>query len=583
MRHDAACPPYTLLVRATLEAGVGDVNPVLRRGDGRLLGWNTWVAVVLGLVFLLVCVAHVLMYSGAFAWPGAATVSMRAFAGAMALVGASLAWARYAGRGTPLLFLLGAALSVAGLFMMVRTVVTLVGYSDATLTHLFMVSVRSAWAQDFAFAAILLVGVALLPARGEGWREPWRLITLSAFAFAVTAVGVIGAWSPAFPGTPRPETLVARPDYAWTAALHLILLVLLWQRDDVRAAVEGRWLTFAVAVSFMNQILVLPFWPQGAAAAASALGSAMNVVVYVIITVGLLIGTFVSVRAAVEHQRVADRLAEERDQVELALARHAARLQRANEELGQYAYVASHDLQEPLRMVSSYVQLIERRYGDLLDDDGRDFIRFAVDGAVRMKRLTNDLLVYSRVSGAPLSVEPIDLGEALRVALQHLEVAIAESDATVTSEPLPSLSVDPTQMVQLFQNLVGNAIKFRRPGTAPHVSITARREGPEWIVSVRDDGVGIDPRYRDKVFAVFQRLHRDDEVAGTGIGLALCKKIVERHGGRIWFEGRAEGGTVFHVALPVDRVTVPPPRADAEDPELHRQVTTLVERARELI
>jgi signal transduction histidine kinase len=570
-------------VRATLESGVGDVNPVLRRHDGRLLGWNTWVAVVLGLVFLLVCVAHVLMYSGAFAWPGAATVSMRAFAGAIALVGASLAWVRYAGRGSPLLFLLGTGLSVAGLFMMARTVITLVGYSDEALTHLFMVSVRNAWAQHMAFAAILLVGVALLPARGDAWRARWRLVTLSAFAIAATAVGVAAAWSPAFPGTPRPDALIARPDYAWAAALHLILLVLLWQRDDVRAAVEGRWLTFAVAVSFMNQILVLPFWPQGAAAAASALGSAMNIVVYGLITVGLLIGTFGAVRAAFDNQREADRLAEERDRVELALARHAARLQRANEELGQYAYVASHDLQEPLRMVSSYVQLIERRYGERLDDDGREFIRFAVDGAARMKRLTNDLLVYSRVSGVPLDVEPIDLGEPLRVALQHLEVAIAESGATVTSAPLPSLSADPTQMVQLFQNLVGNAIKFRRPGTAPHVTIGARRDGPEWIVSVRDNGVGIDPRYREKVFAVFQRLQRDDDVAGTGIGLALCKKIVERHGGRIWFEGAADGGTVFHVALPAERVTVPPPRTDAEDPEVHRHVTTLVERARELI
>jgi signal transduction histidine kinase len=545
--------------------------------------WSSRVVGGVLVVFVLICIAHVLMYGGGGAWPSAATISIRAFASAVALTGASLAWARYAARGSPLMFLLGSALASAGLFMMLRVVVTILGHTDPSRAHLFAVSLRSAWAQDTVFLVILLGGIALLPPRGAEWREPWRLVTATALAVTATAVGLVGPWWSAFPGQPRPDLLVARPDFAWSAALNLVVLMVLWQRDDVRSTVEGRWLAFALVVSFLNQVLVLPFWPPEAAAAASALGSAVNAVVYALITTGLLVGTFASARDARERVARVRQLEAERDRTERALARYAARLERANEELGEFAYVASHDLQEPLRMVTSYLQLIERRYAELVDDDGKEFIRHAVDGATRMKRLTEDLLAYSRASGVPLEAERTELDDALRSALGNLALAIAESGAVIAAEPLPALDVDRTQMVQLFQNLVGNALKFRRPGVAPRVHVMSRRTGSEWVVSVRDEGIGLDPRYAEKVFAIFQRLQPHDGTAGTGIGLALCRKIVERHGGRIWYERAPLGGTVFHVALPVGRRAAPAADDAREDPVLREKVNTLVERARELI
>jgi signal transduction histidine kinase len=568
----------------TLAEGVA-VDPSTsssRRGDA-VSGWNLGVVAGLAAIFLLICLAHVLMASGDLAWPGAATVSMRAFAGAIALLGSGLAWVRFAARGAPMTLLLASSLGTAGLFMVVRTVITLIGYSDESLTFLFAVSIRTAWAQDVAFALVLLAGVVILSRTGGARLRGAHALVIAGFAAAVSAAGVIGAWSPGFPGNVLAGSLLARPDYAWTAALHLILLVVLVQRDDVRTVPEGRWLMLALYVSFLNQVLVLPFWPAHAPAAASALGSGVHVVVYAIICVGLLVGTFTAERAEVRSREESRRLTEEHARVEAALARQAARLEHANEELAQYASVASHDLQEPLRMVTSYLQLIERRYDDVLDDDGREFMRYAVDGAARMKRLTNDLLDYSKVSGALLEPREVDLGDVLRSTLANLETVVVESEAEVTWEALPSVTADATQVAQVFQNLVGNALKFRRPGVPPRVHVSARREGPEWSISVQDNGIGIEERHAGKLFTLFQRLHREEVFPGTGIGLALCRKIVERHGGRIWFESVPGRGTTFHFTLPLAAPAPRPSTDDGEDPVVRERVATLIDRARELI
>jgi PAS domain S-box-containing protein len=240
----------------------------------------------------------------------------------------------------------------------------------------------------------------------------------------------------------------------------------------------------------------------------------------------------------------------ERRAAQQQLEMTAAELQRSNEELEQFAYIASHDLQEPLRMVASYTQLLERRYTAQLDDTAREFIAYAVDGARRMQEFITGLLKYSRVGTEPRVLEEVHLGEVYETAIANLRVAIEESGAKVEAEALPVLRGDPRQLTQLFQNLIGNALKFRKPGQSPEIHIRPRLDGDYWRISVSDNGIGLDPRFSERVFTIFQRLHTRDEYEGTGLGLAICKKIVERHGGRIWVESRAGEGATFFFTLP---------------------------------
>ena len=237
---------------------------------------------------------------------------------------------------------------------------------------------------------------------------------------------------------------------------------------------------------------------------------------------------------------------EDQDRARLQLI---TELERSNKELEQFAYVASHDLQEPLRMVSSYTELLERRYGDKLDDKGRTFINFAVDGAVRMQRLINDLLEFSRVSTRGKPMQPVDVNRVLGAVRANLSVAIREAGALVTNDELPTIVADETQLVQLLQNLVGNAIKFRA-GERPLVHVSAQPGATECVFAVRDNGIGIAPEYFERIFVIFQRLHARGEYPGTGIGLAVCRRIVERHGGRIWVESVPGLGSTFYFALP---------------------------------
>ena len=230
-------------------------------------------------------------------------------------------------------------------------------------------------------------------------------------------------------------------------------------------------------------------------------------------------------------------------------------LRRSNTELEQFAYVASHDLQEPLRKVASFCQLIERRYKGQLDERGEQYIEFAVDGAKRMQQLINDLLMFSRVGRYSTGFEEVDLEQVLAQAERQLDSAITDSGARISHDPLPRVEGDPSLLVQLFQNLVGNGIKFRGDD-APRVHLSASRvteaDGAHWEFSCADNGIGIEAQYADKIFVIFQRLHGRDVYAGTGIGLAMCKKIVEYHGGRLWLdtEPRDTSGAVFRWTLP---------------------------------
>ncbi len=239
----------------------------------------------------------------------------------------------------------------------------------------------------------------------------------------------------------------------------------------------------------------------------------------------------------------------ERAQREEKLQSALSELERSNAELQQFAYVASHDLQEPLRMVSSYVRLLERRYKSKLDSDADDFIQFAVDGAQRMQRLIDDLLRYSRVGTRGKEFCDVNPELILNQVLANLKVTIQESGAQVHCGSLPTIKGDATQLMQLFQNVIENAIKFRN-NEPPEVRISAERADDFWRFSITDNGIGIDPQYHERVFSIFQRLHSRDQYPGTGIGLAICKKIVERHSGRIWIQSEEGAGTSFFFTIP---------------------------------
>jgi signal transduction histidine kinase len=254
-------------------------------------------------------------------------------------------------------------------------------------------------------------------------------------------------------------------------------------------------------------------------------------------------------------RQVEERLRAEEDvrqlnaELERRVQERTAELSRTNDELRQFAYVASHDLQEPLRTVGSYAQLLARRYKGKLGTDADEFISYMVGGVNRMHTLLNDMLAFSRVTqtqNKPLSTESLDA--VLAASLMNLELSIREAGAEVTHDPLPSVYCDETQIAQVFQNLIGNAIKYRTD-QPPRVHVWADEGDTEWIISVRDNGMGVDPQYHDRIFGIFKRLH-GRELPGTGMGLAICKRIIERHNGRIWVESEAGKGATFRFTLP---------------------------------
>jgi len=240
---------------------------------------------------------------------------------------------------------------------------------------------------------------------------------------------------------------------------------------------------------------------------------------------------------------------------EQGLEVYANELERSNEELENFAYIASHDLQEPLRMIASYLQLLQRRYGDKLDGDADDFINYAVEGAKRMQSLIHGLLEYSRVGTSGGEFIPTDVGQVIDESLRNLTVLIDETDGEIHVEQMPTVLADETQLVQLFQNIIGNALKFHN-AKPPRIQISAKRDQGAWVFTITDNGIGIPAKFHQRIFKVFQRLHTQQEYPGTGIGLAVCKRIVERHGGTIWVESAPDGGAQFVFTLPEDRSEV---------------------------
>jgi signal transduction histidine kinase len=249
---------------------------------------------------------------------------------------------------------------------------------------------------------------------------------------------------------------------------------------------------------------------------------------------------------------------EERQRGQESLAQKVLELARSNRDLEQFAYVASHDLQEPLRMVAAYTQLLAERYRGKLDDQADKYINYAVDGAARMQSLIHDLLAFSRVGRQETELKSTNCNEVVEQAIKDLEAAIMESGAVITHDSLPWLKANETQLKQVFQNLIGNALKFHG-SESPVIHISAHRKGAQWIFSVADNGIGISPEHAENVFIIFNRLHTRTEYPGNGIGLAICKKIIERHGGKIEAVLREGGGTIFRFTLPVGKP------ADAEE------------------
>jgi signal transduction histidine kinase len=263
---------------------------------------------------------------------------------------------------------------------------------------------------------------------------------------------------------------------------------------------------------------------------------------------GGIIGVRIDITPLKEREQALDEQAKR-------IAEHTKDLERSNRELEQFAYIASHDLQEPLRMVASYCQLLRRRYAGKLDQDADEFIEFAVEGASRMQRLINDLLGYSRIGRSNAGIVAFPAAQAVETALANLQATIEDTGARIEMGTLPAVTADPSQLAQLFQNLIGNAIKFRReePLTVRvegHAEPDAAADRPTVRFTVADNGIGIEPEYLERVFLIFQRLHERGKYPGTGIGLAIAKKVVDNHGGRIWIESTPGAGSRFHFTLP---------------------------------
>jgi len=239
----------------------------------------------------------------------------------------------------------------------------------------------------------------------------------------------------------------------------------------------------------------------------------------------------------------------ERKRTEEKLKQSLEELERSNKDLEQFAYAASHDMQEPLRMVASYTQPLEKRYKDNLDNDAKDFIKYASDGATRMQKLINGLLSYSRIQTRGKPFRPIDCASVVDQAIANLQIHIEETQAIIERDDLPTVDADEMQLIRLFQNLIDNALKFH--GTeVPRIQISASHLGNKWMLSVSDNGIGIDSKYKDRIFIIFQRLHGEEEYPGTGMGLAICKRIVERHGGQIWIDSDPGKGSTFYFTIP---------------------------------
>ena len=346
-----------------------------------------------------------------------------------------------------------------------------------------------------------------------------------------------------------PEIIFHRPEEFIPALFFLAALVGYLRKGLWKIDAFEHWLVLSLIVGFVGQAMFMSFSGQLFDMEFDS-AHLLKKVSYIAVLIGLLINIFHLFQQSEKHKAELETEITERKRGEEALVRQAEDLARSNKELEQFAYVATHDLQEPVRTVRSYTQLLAKRYQGKLDSEADEFLEYAADGASRMGILINDLLAYSRVGSEGKDFEPTDCDSVLASTLANLQATIQESGGAVTHEPLPTVQADSSQLGQVFQNIIGNALKYRNE-EPPRVHISARRQDGYWVFSVRDNGIGIEPKYAERIFTIFQRLHTREQYSGTGIGLAVCKKIVERHGGRIWVESEQAKGATFYFNIPV--------------------------------
>ncbi len=410
------------------------------------------------------------------------------------------------------------------------------------------------WAISRVFNAIIMIfGVGvLLSSHDRNWKADTKLIALISMLFGLFSYGIIHycANSTNLPQTMYPDAILTRP---WDVApLILFLFAGLYVYPKF----------YRKYPSLFAHALLISVIPEIALEFHMAFGSTslfdnhfniahfLKVIAYLVPFIGLVLGY---IKTYKEEQTLVAILAsnsKELTQQNLLIQTMNDDLQRSNHELEQFAYVASHDLQEPLRMVASYTQLLEKKYKGQLDDDADEFIGYAVDGAKRMQQLVQDLLLYSRVGTTQKEKTDVDCNQVLETAKSQLLMSIEEADASITQDTLPVIRGDAVQLTQLFQNLLGNALKYRSD-LPVIIHFSVKRNNDEWIFAVEDNGVGFEEKFKERVFVIFQRLHTKESFQGTGIGLAICKKIVTQLNGKIWVESEPGKGSTFFFTLPV--------------------------------
>lgn len=490
------------------------------------------------------------------------------------------------------LALIGAAWSLLlGTATLAEYVFSVDLYIDRALIHNFVG--RSAFpgriGPNVAFGFVLTGAVLWWASeRMRQWKWIGAMGLLSAVVFATGAASVFG-YLTGLPShgwwvqvTPRIGALDAAIGFA---LLGSGLLLVVWRRDSEQEARFSSWLLAAVAAGGLTVALCFGHalsalnldrtteiareagWdPEEVAAVVQAVQGNLPIM---LAGIGVLV-TFLMVLMAnqtLASRRQALKLADEireRRKVEAALTRKAAELEHSNSELRDFAHIASHDLQEPLRPIASFSQLLADRYRGKLDADADEFIRYLVQGAMRLQALIDGLLTYSRFETRPGQFTATDSAAVLNDALANLSVALRDTGGEVTHNPLPMVRADPAQLCQVFQNLIGNALKFHG-AEKPKVHISADRASGAWHFSVRDNGIGIDAQFADKIFVMFQRLHSGEEYPGTGVGLAICKKIVERHGGKIWVKSEPGRGSTFWFSIPAGGEEIAEPRQEAPE------------------
>ncbi len=437
------------------------------------------------------------------------------------------------------------------------------------------------WAISRTFnALIMIIGVGLLlGSKAERLKTNPRLILLVSVFFLVIAYWIIhlSATAPSLPQTIYPDSVITRPWDVGPLVLFLIAGLFLYPRLYTR---RPSLFTHALVISAIPEVVVQLHMAYGSVALFDNhfnIAHFLKIIAYLVPFAGLVldyIHTYQSVqntndslsneinerKIAQQHLAKANRVASEAmeqlktvnanmEQANLRLETSNNDLTRSNKDLEQFAYIASHDLREPLRKVTNYTQLFAKRYANQLDDRATKYVGYITDGTARMDNLIHDLLLYSRASRTPRELKPVDMEQILAAVLSNLEISVRESHAKITHDTLPTVRSDGSLIEQVLQNLLSNGIKFQGD-SPPKIHIGCEEKANEWVFTVHDQGIGIDPQYNERIFTIFQRLHTREEYAGTGIGLAVCKTIVERQGGRIWVQSAQGEGTTFFFTIP---------------------------------